>query len=92
MERIDRSMESFNQLFLKGSNLMSNTTEIGSLKEKVTILDAPTPGPNGRIGRIRHSNGENADIDFKTLQELEQRARTGGKDSSSDVLPGVFYA
>ena len=71
---------------------MSTTTEIGSLKERVTIIDAPTPGPNGRIGRIRHANGENVDIDFKTLQALEQRARTGPEDSSSEVSPGVLYA
>ncbi len=71
---------------------MSSTTEIGSLKEKVTIIDAPTPGPDGRIGRIRHANGENVAIDFKTLQELEQRARIGPKDISSEVPLDVFYA
>ncbi len=71
---------------------MSTTTEIGSLKEKVTIIDAPTSGSNGRIGRIRHANGENADIDFKTLQELEERARTGMNNNSSKVSHGVLYA
>ena len=71
---------------------MSTTTEIGSLKEKVTIIDAPTPGSNGRIGRIRHANGENADIDFKTLQKLEQRARRGAKNNFSEEPPGIFYA
>ncbi len=72
---------------------MSMITEIGSLREKVTIIDAPTPGPNGRIGRIRHANGENADIDFKTLQSLEQRAGTLPKEHHSDAIPpSVLYA
>lgn len=71
---------------------MPTTTEIGSLKEKVTIIDAPTPGPNGRIGRIRHANGENVDIDFNTLKALEQRARTGPNGRTEQVPPGVLYA
>ena len=71
---------------------MSNITEIGSLKEKVTILDTPTPGPNGRIGRIRHANGENVAIDFETLQALEQRAKTGPGDHHIEAPRGVMYA
>lgn len=71
---------------------MSRITEIGSLKERITIIDSPTPGPNGRIGRIRHANGENVDIDFKTLQALEQRAMTGPRDRTEETLPAVMYA
>ncbi len=71
---------------------MFKTTEIGSLKERVTIVDSPTPGPNGRIGRIRHANGENVDIDFNTLQSLEQRARTGPQYRTDESLPTVMYA
>ena len=72
--------------------MSTTTTEIGSLKERVTIIDAPTPGPNGRIGRMRHANGENVDIDFDTLKALEQRAKTGPEDCSPEVPLSVLYA
>ncbi len=71
---------------------MSITTEIGSLEEKVAIIDAPTSGPNGRIGRIRHANGENVDTDYKTLKALQQRARVGPTGSCCVVRLEVFYA
>jgi hypothetical protein len=54
---------------------MGRTVEIGSLREPVEILDEPLPPPEERIGRIKHRNGENATINFETLQELMSVAR-----------------
>jgi hypothetical protein len=59
--------------------------EIGSLREPVEVLDEPWPGPDERIGRIKHRNGENVAIDFETLQELMEvarRARRGARASA----------
>jgi len=49
--------------------------EIGCLREPVEVLDEPWPGPEERIGRIKHQNGENVDISFDTLQALMSVAR-----------------
>ena len=49
--------------------------EIGTLREVVEILDEPEPGPFARPGLIKHENGENAQIDYETLQLLIKRAR-----------------
>ncbi len=54
---------------------MGRIVEIGSLREPVEILDEPWPAPEGRIGRIKHRNGENVAISFDTLQELMAVAR-----------------
>lgn len=54
---------------------MGRIVEIGSLREPVEILDEPWPAPEERIGRIKHSNGENVAISFETLQELMAVAR-----------------
>lgn len=54
---------------------MCRYIEIGSLREHVEIIEAPTPEPHGRIGRIRHANGENVAIDHATLSRLIERAR-----------------
>lgn len=61
---------------------MGRIVEIGRLREKVEILDEPMPPiirqreqlSPGRIGRIKHANGENAAIDHETLRALMQRA------------------
>ena len=61
---------------------MGRIVEIGSLRERVEILEEPRrsysgprlPPTPGRIGRIKHSNGENADIDYETLQKLMKEA------------------
>ena len=54
---------------------MGRIVEIGVLREPVEILDEPWPGPERRIGRIKHGNGENVDISFETLEELMAVAR-----------------
>ena len=52
--------------------------EIGSLRERVELLEAPRGGPRPRTGRIRHANGENSEIDVVTLGRLVARARAAG--------------
>ena len=54
---------------------MGRIVEIGILREAVEILDEPWPAPEGRIGRIKHRNGENVAISFDTLQDLMEVAR-----------------
>ena len=54
---------------------MVREVEIGALRERVQIIEEPGSGPRGRIGRIRHANGENAAIDERTLHRLMERAR-----------------
>ena len=54
---------------------MGRIVEIGGLREPVEILDEPWPAPEERIGRIKHRNGENVEINFDTLQELMTVAR-----------------
>ncbi len=54
---------------------MNRYVEIGSLRETVEILDEPLPPPRARIGRIKHHNGENVQVEFSTLQALIRRAR-----------------
>jgi len=54
---------------------MPRSVRIGSLREMVDVLEEPLAGRPGRIGRIKHHNGENAEIDFETLQALTRRAR-----------------
>lgn len=53
----------------------TRVVEIGAMRERVEILEEPTPPPENRPGRIRHSNGESVIIDFATLQRLRERAR-----------------
>lgn len=50
---------------------MASTVEIGSLRERVEIIDAPS---GERIGRLRRPGGENVAIDERTLAELIRRA------------------
>ena len=54
---------------------MARTIEIGYSRERVELLDEPRAGRPGRIGRIRHANGENVPIDHATLERLVERAR-----------------
>ena len=54
---------------------MGRIVEIGCLREAVEILDEPWPAPEEQIGRIKHLNGENVDINFDTLQDLMEVAR-----------------
>ena len=54
---------------------MPTIVEIGSLREPVELVEAPRPPPRERLGRIRHANGENAEIDHATLERLTERAR-----------------
>ncbi len=49
---------------------MGRLVEIGELRELVEVLDEPRPAPDERIGRIKHRNGENVQIDFDTLERL----------------------
>lgn len=70
---------------------MRRTVEIGYLRERVEIIEVPQPGRGGRIGRIRHANGENVAIDHATLQSLMERAgcardRAGRSRSSGGSL------
>ncbi len=51
-------------------NTMGRFVEIGELRELVEVLDEPRPAPDERIGRIKHRNGENVQIDFDTLERL----------------------
>ena len=60
--------------------------EIGCLREPVEVLDEPWPGPEERIGRIKHRNGENVDISFDTLQELMNVAREVRRGAGSADL------
>ncbi len=61
---------------------MGRIVEIGSYRERVEILDEPflpivrqrEKLSHGRIGRIKHANGENAAVDYETLQYLIRRA------------------
>ena len=52
--------------------------EIGSLRERVELVEAPRGGRRPRDGRIRHANGENSAIDLVTLERLVARARAAG--------------
>jgi len=54
---------------------MATVIEIGSLRERVELLEAPRTGRHPRVGRIRHANGESVAIDSATLAKLEERAR-----------------
>lgn len=47
---------------------------IGRLREPVEVLDEPDP-ERSRPGRIRHRNGESAEVDPETLECLQRRAR-----------------
>ena len=53
---------------------MPRSVRIVSLRERVDVLEDPLAGWPGRIGRIKHGNGENAEIDCNTLQALRRRA------------------
>jgi len=50
---------------------MQQIVEIGSLRERVEIVDSPY---HGHIGRMRRACGENVTIDEGTLALLMQRA------------------
>lgn len=66
---------------------MPPIVEIGSLRERVELLEAPSGPPNVRVGRIRHANGENAAVDHATLERLMARARAArdGEDTGGPV-------
>lgn len=68
---------------------MGRMVEIGSLRERVEVLDEPEAGV--RIGRIRHANGENAAIDEPTLRRLIERARAA-RPQRRDRRDGVLLA
>ena len=70
---------------------MGRIVEIGSLREPVEVLDEPSPPPEGRIGRIKHGNGENADISFDTLRELMSVARDARRGALRGKRPGARY-
>lgn len=61
--------------------------EIGSLREPVELLETPRGAPRARVGRIRHANGENAEIDLATLELLMARARAAREGWGPDVSP-----
>ncbi len=74
---------------------MGRIVEIGSQREKVEVLDEPLPPivrqnerlSPGRVGRIKHANGENAEIDYDTLKALMRRAEQArqGTDGGPDT-------
>jgi hypothetical protein len=41
----------------------------------VEVVDEPRPAPLPSIGRIKHANGENAAVDFDTLDRLVAQAQ-----------------
>ena len=65
---------------------MPVTVEIGSLRERVEIVEAPRGAPHPRVGRIRHANGENASIDHATLERLMARAEAA-RDRGGTARP-----
>lgn len=67
---------------------MSTIVEIGSLRERVEIIEAPVAPPHERVGRIRHANGENVDIDYATLVNLMDRAGKAGSEAQVDRMIG----
>jgi len=72
---------------------MPNIVEIGSLRERVEIIDPPIGGARPRIGRIRHANGENAAVDHQTLMRLVRLAeRAAGHGTQDDRDPGILPA
>ena len=58
--------------------MAARIVEIGSLREPVELVEAPRGGRRPRLGRIRHANGENSEIDLATLERLMARARAAG--------------
>ena len=72
---------------------MTRTVEIGHSRERVEVIDEPTPGPRGRIGRIRHANGENVAIDHETLARLVAFARRAPEGvASAHAVDGRLWA
>ncbi len=72
---------------------MGRFVETGSQREEVEVLGEPLPPivrQNGRlspggIGRIKHANGENADIDYETLKELMRRAEQARQQPGGEI-------
>ncbi len=72
---------------------MGRFVEIGSQRERVEVLDEPLPPivrqneqlSPGRIGRIKHANGENAEIDYETLKALMQRAEEARQKAGGEL-------
>jgi len=72
---------------------MRTIVEIGNLREPVEILDEPRPSPSLRIGRIKHANGENVEIDFETLDKLMYQARVARQEEFGQAKSeGHFFA
>lgn len=73
-------MRAYESCNLSSGGDMRVIVEIGNLREPVEILDEPRPAPSLRIGRIKHANGENVDIDFETLDKLMHQARAARQE------------
>jgi len=74
-------------------SIIATIVEIGSLRERIEIIDLPIGGARPRIGRIRHANGENAPIDHETLQRLARSAeQAAGHRGTGDRRGGVLLA
>jgi len=77
---------------------MNRVVEIGHALERVEIIDEPVSGPRGRIGRMRHANGENVAIEHATLERLIARAegarenRTPDRERDACGDSGVLFA
>lgn len=66
---------------------MTYIVEIGSLREKVEVLDEPLPRPGKRVGRIKHRNGENVAVDIETFRALIERAEQARQRKFPGLLP-----
>ena len=53
---------------------VGDSVEFGLRREVVEVLDVPSAGTHGRVGRIRHANGENVAVDYETWIQLRRRA------------------
>ena len=63
---------------------MSDIVVIGSLRERIEVIDPPIGGARPRVGRIRHANGENATVDHETLRRLMQSAEEAAGHGTRD--------
>jgi len=71
---------------------MGYSVEIGRHRERVEVVVAPRPAPNARTGRIKHANGENADIDYEMLEWLVNRALRVDQEQPATPEPKVRFA
>ena len=86
-------MRAYKSCNLSSEGEMRIIVEIGNLREPVEILDEPRPSPSLRIGRIKHANGENVDIDFETLDKLIYQARAARQEELGRAKSeGRFFA